>query len=315
MTAAYAVSGPTRGGFLMLLACSMVFGAFAPKRTHTRNACALTLALLAAVMFFKSRIDPLCYPARIEAIHFLLFTVTLTTIAAVAGQMSNLRTRLTARNDELADALKRIHVLATCDELTGLANRRQMRECLDAEVIRIQRSQSAACLCLIELDFFKLVNDRHGHAAGDLVLKEFARVAAGVVRQSDVIARWGGEEFLWLLPDTSVADASTAIERLRRAFAAAAAWARRPELQTTFSTGLAQLHPHEGVDQALERTDLVSAVPRQVARARQDCIQPCRVASHSSRDSASVKAVPARPQGLIQPRRRLPTGLPLLEPA
>jgi hypothetical protein len=87
MTAAYAVSGPTRGGFLMLLACSMVFGAFTPKRTHTRNACALTLALLAAVMFFKSRINALCYPARIEAIHFLLFTVTLTTIAAVAGQL------------------------------------------------------------------------------------------------------------------------------------------------------------------------------------------------------------------------------------
>jgi hypothetical protein len=63
-------------------------------------------------MFIMSRFDPLRYPARIEAMHFLLFTITPTTIAAVAGQLSNVRTRLTGRNDELADALKRIHLLA-----------------------------------------------------------------------------------------------------------------------------------------------------------------------------------------------------------
>lgn len=255
MTAAYAISGPVRGGFLMLIGCAMVFGAFAPKRSYTRKASVVTLALLGTVMVLMVWRDPLRHAVRTEVIHFVLCAVTLPTIASVATQLNDLRRRLKARNRQLAEALERIHALAHRDELTGLPNRRRMRECLDIEMARIRRTQRASCLCVIDLDFFKRTNDRHGHPAGDVVLQEFARVAGRTIRQSDVIARWGGEEFLWLLPDTDVADASAAIERLRQAFADAPAWRHRPELRTTFSAGLAQLHPREGLAQALERAD------------------------------------------------------------
>jgi diguanylate cyclase (GGDEF)-like protein len=255
MTAAYAVSGPVRGGFLVLIACAMVFGAFAPRRSQTRKACALTLLLLAVVMALMAWLDPQLYDPRVEATHFLLCAVALPSIAAVAGQLRDVRERLRSRNRDLATALERIHALATRDELTGLANRRHMRECLDAEWRQLGRRQTATCLCLIDLDHFKQINDRHGHAAGDLVLKEFAGVAVQSVRQGDVFARWGGEEFLWLLPGSALADAGSAIHRLRRAFDDAPAWQHRPELKTTFSAGLSQMHADEPLANAMERAD------------------------------------------------------------
>ena len=255
MIAAYGISGPVRGGFLMLLACAMAFGGFAPKRSHTRHACLLSLALLAAVMTVSAWLDPRRYEVRTEVIHFILCAVALPTIAGVAGQLHGVRARLKARNRELGEALERIHRQATRDELTGLANRRLLLQCLDAEGVRMQRNARACCVCMIDLDFFKRINDRHGHAAGDAVLKTFAAVATATARQSDALGRWGGEEFLWLLPGTEVADANAAVERLRAAFADAPAWRHRPELRSTFSAGLAQLHPLERPQQALERAD------------------------------------------------------------
>jgi diguanylate cyclase (GGDEF)-like protein len=255
MTAAYALSGPLRGGFLVLIACAMVFGAFVPRRSYTRKACALTLLLLGIVMALMAWTDPQRYDPRVEATHFLLCAVALPSIAAVAGQLSDVRERLRSRNHELATALERIHALATRDELTGLVNRRQMRECLDADWRQLARRTTASCLCLIDLDHFKQVNDRHGHAAGDRVLKEFANVAIHSIRQGDVFARWGGEEFLWLLPGSGLEDAGAAIERLRRAFAEATVWQQEPQLKTTFSAGLAQMHADEPLANALERAD------------------------------------------------------------
>jgi diguanylate cyclase (GGDEF)-like protein len=255
MTAAYALAGPARGGFLVLLACAMVFGAFAPRPARLRLACALSLSLLAAVMALMAWLEPERYPARTELIHFVLCAIALPTIAAVAGQLSAVRGHLRSRNQELADALSRIHLLATRDELTGLANRRHMRERLAAEHARMKRVRSTACLCLVDLDHFKRVNDQHGHAAGDAVLRAFSEVATRIVRQSDAIARWGGEEFLWLLPDTQGRDAHSAVERLRGAFSAAPLWLERPELRTTFSAGLTQWLPSEAPELALERSD------------------------------------------------------------
>lgn len=287
MAAAYALAGPVRGGFLVLLACAMVFGAFVPKPAQLRLACGLSLVLLGAAMALMSWREPQRYPARIELIHFVLCAVTLPTIAAVAGQLAAVRSRLRARNEELADALKRIHLLATRDELTGLANRRQMRERLAAEHVRMKRVGSAACLCLVDLDHFKRVNDAHGHAAGDAVLKAFAEIATRIVRQSDAIARWGGEEFLWLLPDTDAPAAQGAIERLRAAFAAAPLWVGRPELRTTLSAGLAQWSPAEAPEAVLERSD--GALYQAKADGRDRCVfvagalrQPSPATCHGS---------------------------------
>ena len=105
---------------------------------------------------------------------------------------------------------------ASTDTLTGLANRRGGREALEREVQRASRYGRPLSVIVFDLDHFKAVNDRYGHAAGDLVLRSVARAAARAVRDTDRVIRWGGEEFLVLCTETGQGEASRLAERLRR---------------------------------------------------------------------------------------------------
>jgi diguanylate cyclase (GGDEF)-like protein len=106
---------------------------------------------------------------------------------------------------------------AMVDSLTGLANRRSLEETLRAELARAARFGAEVCLVLADLDDFKQVNDLHGHPAGDEVLKEFARALTETVRESDVAARWGGEEFALVLTGTDALGGARLAERARAA--------------------------------------------------------------------------------------------------
>lgn len=112
-------------------------------------------------------------------------------------------------NGELAEA-------ASTDRLTELSNRRRMEEVAQIEVSRAQRYRQALSVILFDVDWFKSVNDRFGHATGDAVLQEVARRTASKVRASDVLARWGGEEFLLLAPSTGLAEVLALAEKMRR---------------------------------------------------------------------------------------------------
>ncbi|HEY5629422.1 MAG TPA: diguanylate cyclase [Candidatus Limnocylindrales bacterium] len=116
----------------------------------------------------------------------------------------------------------RLHAIverqALVDSLTGLANRRSLEETLRAEVARAIRFDESVCLVLADLDDFKRINDRYGHAVGDEVLKEFAAVLGDTVRESDAAGRWGGEEFALVLGATDLAGGLRLAERARAAF-------------------------------------------------------------------------------------------------
>src|SRR2546423_12098759 len=104
---------------------------------------------------------------------------------------------------------------ALADSLTGLANRRHAQEVLAAEVSRAERFGGPVALVVADLDDFKDVNDRHGHPTGDVALREFAEVLRETVRDVDLVSRWGGEEFLLVLPGTDGAGAAQLAERVR----------------------------------------------------------------------------------------------------
>ena len=106
---------------------------------------------------------------------------------------------------------------ATLDALTGLYNRHQLDTRLRQETSVAKRKNSPLCAIMTDIDFFKKVNDTYGHACGDLVLKEVAKVMRGELREYDIAGRYGGEEFVFLLPDTSKAEACMVAERLRDA--------------------------------------------------------------------------------------------------
>lgn len=119
-----------------------------------------------------------------------------------------------------ADARAHLAQLALEDSLTGLANHRHFHERLRAEVARAQRHGRALSIVLFDIDHFQDVNDSHGHQVGDLVLRETADRLAACAREGELIARVGGEEFGWILPEAGGLDAYQAAERARRAIAA-----------------------------------------------------------------------------------------------
>jgi diguanylate cyclase (GGDEF)-like protein/PAS domain S-box-containing protein len=135
--------------------------------------------------------------------------------------------------------------LARSDALTGLPNRRALDDQLPREMARTLRSATELCLAIIDVDHFKAYNDTHGHLAGDAVLRDCAAAWDGALRGEDTILRFGGEEFLVVLPDCGAEDGAEIIERLRAA---------TPDGQTC-SAGLAVWRPGESVDELVARAD------------------------------------------------------------
>lgn len=123
--------------------------------------------------------------------------------------------RILALEQELKDAHEKMHDLAMHDELTGLWNRRAIYQFATAELIRAERELNPISFILLDIDHFKVVNDTHGHLVGDQALKLVAETIGAKVRPYDRVGRWGGEEFLVVLPMTDVEEVTTVAERIR----------------------------------------------------------------------------------------------------
>jgi diguanylate cyclase len=155
----------------------------------------------------------------------------------------------------VARAEHRLHQLATRDPLTGLFNRRHFQAMADQVVAHARRVGEPVSLVIADVDFFKRVNDVHGHDAGDKVLTQFTEVLGRVFRAQDVLARWGGEEFVVLLPGTDAEGAAAAAERLRCAAEDATVPLPGHVLRFTVSVGYSALRPGEAIADALTRAD------------------------------------------------------------
>ncbi len=121
------------------------------------------------------------------------------------------------QKDELEEINKKLFYLASHDSLTGLLNRREFEKIVNHEISRMRRYEYSSCIMIVDIDFFKDINDKYGHPAGDELLKQFSIILKNELREVDVLARWGGEEFIVLLPDTIGKDGMLVAERIRRA--------------------------------------------------------------------------------------------------
>jgi diguanylate cyclase (GGDEF)-like protein len=138
----------------------------------------------------------------------------------------------------------KINELATTDGLTGLNNRRHFFELAETEFTKYKRYGHALSVCMIDIDFFKRINDTYGHSAGDEVLKHLARTMSGLVREYDIIGRYGGEEFAILLPETPVETAAAIAERIREKIEKTpVAITDGPEITYTLSIGVSAFVP------------------------------------------------------------------------
>ncbi len=168
---------------------------------------------------------------------------------------SAMRHSLYQRGLKLKEAYRRIEELAELDELTGSLNRRSIMRALDEEIARAQRLNNPCSVALIDLDWFKRINDAYGHPTGDEVLRTFAITVFANIRSIDKFGRYGGEEFLLLLPDTAEREAARMMDRLRMIVAELDWSAFSAGMRVTISAGLATLRRDESSDTLLARAD------------------------------------------------------------
>ena len=182
-------------------------------------------------------------------------------VLIIARLVSGLRRRLQA-------AEERIREMALTDELTGLANRRHINERFRKEWARAARYQRPISVVLLDVDHFKAVNDSCGHDAGDAVLRGVSRTAAAALRASDLLGRWGGEEFLALLPETEAAGARGVAERVLAEVAALREYHADRVLAVTVSAGVATWTPPGGGPDGSDAEALLKRADEALYRAK-----------------------------------------------
>lgn len=169
---------------------------------------------------------------------------------------ANVLQQLDAASNELRRQKEVAETLARTDALTGLANRRAFDEVAQQEIERARRYGTPLALVMTDIDHFKVVNDTYGHHIGDQVLQNFAKVLMSQVRSIDLVGRWGGEEFVILLPETSLEEAHLAAERMRLAVAGTPLRFEGKSFGYTASFGVAEFQPETPtMDSLLGRAD------------------------------------------------------------
>ena len=162
--------------------------------------------------------------------------------------------------------MKELEVAACCDGLTGLYNRRHFSELANASIKRAARLQQPIYVGMLDIDFFKNSNDTYGHAAGDMILKTAALIIRQTIRSYDLVGRYGGEEFVFLLTDLEARDAFNLVERVRENMENHIAIYEDTKIKTTCSIGLAKFLEDDTLESALKRADLALYAAKNLGR-------------------------------------------------
>jgi diguanylate cyclase (GGDEF)-like protein len=256
-------------GYAFLSVVFLIFGFGALRMTSRQATIAWTITAMGLVPIFLLTSTPIGMPVatHIERLATMLcYVLTIGQCAFVGLYGSSLRKTLYTRGFELKAAYKRIEELAELDELTGSFNRRCIMRMLDDEIARAHRINTPCSIALIDLDWFKRVNDTYGHPTGDEVLRTFAITVFANIRNIDRFGRYGGEEFLLVLPDTPDDSAERILDRLRAIIADLDWSAFSLGMRVTISAGVATLRADENADTFLARAD--SALYAAKARGR-----------------------------------------------
>ena len=252
---AYMLLGAGRGAVFPVVMVVLMFGMFVVTPKQMRWLSVYAVLLFGAAMVFMVVSNPRAYPLAIELGHFLLVATMMPAMSLLAGRLSRMRHRSRLQRAELAQALARLREHTTRDELTGLVNKRHMQDLMEQEHQRCIRSGQSFCLAMLDIDRFKPVNEAHGYAVGDAVLRAVAQETLRHVRLSDMLCRWGGEEFVLMMSDTRAALARGGLERLHQKVGALRILHGTAAVGITLSAGLAEHHAGETVAQTLKRAE------------------------------------------------------------
>lgn len=252
---AYVIAGPARALVLPVLVIILMFGIFGRSRRQMVYLMAYGMVIYGVAVVLAARLQSPRPPASMVLAHLTIVLLSLLTGTLMCLQVQRIRARLRQQKIDLQAALAQIQELAMRDALTGLINRRHMGELMQRELRRCQRSGRPLLLAQLDIDHFKDINDQHGHGVGDSALRAFADTVRTHLRDSDVLARWGGEEFVLMLCDTDAAVAAELLERLRCAVAQMAPPGSGACPGLTVSIGWAQHRHGDTLAQTLEHAD------------------------------------------------------------
>ncbi|UTW08703.1 GGDEF domain-containing protein [Pseudomonas benzenivorans] len=232
----------------------------------------------------SSDLEGFLYQGLAQPDHRLLYQViagtalALLLTAIVALRFAHLTRRLRQEmgrrlqaEQELRDSNLQLERVASTDRLTGLWTRLKLEEVAHNEIKRAERYQLPLSLLFFDIDHFKVVNDQHGHDAGDRVLSALAQRVQAQLRESDCLCRWGGEEFVILMPHTDLEHAAVMAEKLRILVSAEAA---APDIGVTASFGVAQWQPGQSLRELVKSADQVLYLAKQRGRNRIECFVP-----------------------------------------
>lgn len=245
-------------GCLFLCSIFLVYTFAALRSTPRQTIAGWTTAAIGLTILFLLTDKPIGMPHETPLERFatmLIFILVLGRGMIVGLFSSSLHESLYRRGLELKEAYKRIEELAELDELTGSLNRRSIMQTLNDEIARARRSNMPCAVALIDLDWFKRINDQFGHPVGDEALRAFAITMFANIRGIDKFGRYGGEEFLLILPETSDGAALRTVDRLRKIVAALDWSAISQDMSVTMSAGLAALRADDTADSILARAD------------------------------------------------------------
>lgn len=173
------------------------------------------------------------------------------TVEASHKDLVETKQALNALQEEMAETRQ----LLNEDALTGTLNRRGLEQTLSREIARAHRGDGALSLSMVDLDYFKKINDDYGHEAGDQMLVHFTELIKSIMRKSDALVRYGGEEFTLILPDTDARGANFVLGRLQQLMSKSPLKYEGRLINTTFSAGIATLRPDENGHALLRRAD------------------------------------------------------------
>lgn len=266
--AMYYAAPAGRGVLLLTYPVIFLFGVL---RLDTRRLMQLAVfaiacqgALIGAMVAWR----PGTFDVRVSLVRWVVLGAILIWFALMGGYISQLRKRASKNLSELRIALETSRGIATRDELTGLYNRRFLMDLLEQEKGRSDRSRMPFSICLLDVDHFKKVNDVFGHLTGDQVLRGFSRALLPQMRITDYFGRYGGEEFMMILPQTQIEEARVCAERFRSTIENFRFPKPAPDIRLTVSIGIARYEVGESLETTIHRADIALYKAKEAGRNR-----------------------------------------------
>lgn len=263
-----------RGSMTTIYAIILLFGVFQLNRRQSAVCTCFALGCFGSIILIDQYLldDPVELSRML--LQWFLLACFLGWISMFGSHIRELRERLQMRHNTLQvhqETLKgmmgQLQNLATTDGLTGLLNRRSFYQEAERRLTMLTAGKTLG-LAVIDLDYFKQVNDTYGHDIGDKVLRSFAQIARESLREKDVLARFGGEEFILLIQHADATLLQQCVERIRQRFSETSFAGLPSDYRCTLSAGLSLLHPGDKLDQRIREADQALYSAKEAGRNR-----------------------------------------------